>query len=178
MPMGCFGVGLLNSFFPLPGKYRATQSHVHTLHSINAGRVKTIKPVQPNVCFCQTVWKQYLFGLYPNWLSEHGQQHFNICVTAHKPSGDSLAAPAAFSTVSVNMHNIWNTSVRALPAWRPSSATKPPCYWFRYKWATGIFSRATAGLMNSIQVCSSTVDPVQILSIPFKTRRKKNGPFN
>lgn len=126
MPTGCFGVGLLNSFFPLPWKYRATESHVHTLHSINAGRVKTIKPVQPNVCFCQTVWKQYLFGLYPNWLSEHGQQHFNICVTAHKPSGDSLAAPAAFSTVSVNMHNIWNTSVKTLPAWRPSSATKTP----------------------------------------------------
>lgn len=80
--------------------------------------------MQPNVCFCRTVWKQYLFRLYPNWLSEHGQQRFNICVTAHKPGADSLAAPAAFSTVSVNMHNIWNTSVKALPAWRPSSATK------------------------------------------------------
>lgn len=56
---------------------------------------------QPNSCFCQTIWKQYCFRLYQSWLSEHGQQFSNTNVIAY-----NTAAPVAFSTVPVNMHNI------------------------------------------------------------------------
>lgn len=56
-------------------------------------------------------------------LSEHSQQFLNIRVTAYKTDGDSLAIPAPFSAVSVNMHNTGNTFGKTLPAGRLPTAT-------------------------------------------------------